>query len=223
MSVNTGCVILGHSRIATRVSFRSQLLRDHPNSPSAQREALLHLVHPDTFEGTVSVKQKEDIANAKAFEHFVTEDTTDVDYKILQIRRGLEARIKRDFDFYDRVAGDRDIRIQWDPWLRNWDEFIKGAKEYVGSGRLHTEEIDYKLQMNEDLTVARNAVLAGRGDWHDLLKYALRFRTGHPVAWTLLSDFNKWCADNSEEALSALQVCLHDDFTATPEIENAFA
>ena len=209
--------------IATRVSFRSQLLRDHPDSPSAQREALLHLVHPDTFEGTVSVKQKDDIANAKAFEHFVTEETTDVDYKILQIRRGLEARIKRDFDFYDRGAGDRDIRIQWDPWLKNWDEFIKGAKEYVGSGRLQTEEIDYKLQMNEDLTVARNAVLAGRGDWHDRLKYALRSRTGHPVAWTLLSDFNKWRADNSEEALSALQVLWAQDDTSVAERIRAFS
>ena len=77
--------------------------------------------------------------------------------------------------------------------------------------------------MNEDLTVARNAVLAGRGDWHDLLKYALRSRTGHPVAWPLLSDFNKWCVDYSEEALSALQVLWAQDDTSVAERIRAFS
>ena len=87
-----------------------------------------------------------------------------------------------------------------------WDEFVKLTKQYTDSGVLQTEEVDYKLHMSQDLTEARNAVLAGRDDWHELLKYALRTRQGHPIAWTLLSDFNKWCPDHSQEALSALQV-----------------
>ena len=94
------------------VSFRGQLLRDHPNAPSAQREALLHLVHPDHFEGTVSVQQKESIAGATAFAHFLTEDTPDVDRKLAHIRLGLEAELGSDFDFYDRDVGGIDIRAK---------------------------------------------------------------------------------------------------------------
>ncbi len=77
-----------------------------------QREALVHLVFPDKFEGIVSVWYKELIADAKAFAHFVTEQTEeDVDRSILQIRRGLEAELGPDFDFY----ADEDIRAQWYP------------------------------------------------------------------------------------------------------------
>ena len=185
---------------ATGLDFRGQLLRRYPNSLSPQRHALFHLVFPDKFEQLMIGSDKEDIAKAEAFAEYVTEPTEDIDRRIAQIRQGLEAKLGRSFHFHDDH-----IRIHWDLRLRNWDEFIRRAREYVGSGRLQTEEIDYKLQMNKDLAVARNAVLAGTGDWHDLLKYALRSRSGHPIAWTLLSDFNKWCLDHSEEALSALQ------------------
>ena len=83
------------------VSFRSVLLRDRPNAAAVQRQALLHLVHPDTFEGTVSAEQKEEIAGARAFAHLVTEQAQDVDRRLIQIRRGLEDGLDRDFDFYD--------------------------------------------------------------------------------------------------------------------------
>ena len=89
--------------------FDSLLLRENQNTPRSQREALLHLVHPDTFEGTVSVDQKEEIVGAKAFAHFVTEEIPDVDRKLAKIRRGLEAGLDRDFDFYEL-----NIRSWWD-------------------------------------------------------------------------------------------------------------
>lgn len=46
------------------ISFQGQLLHDQPNRAGAQREALLHLVHPYTFEGIVSADHKNRIANA---------------------------------------------------------------------------------------------------------------------------------------------------------------
>lgn len=67
-----------------------------PNGKTnAQREALLHLVFPDTFEGMVSVSDKRKIASE--FAHLVKEPTEDVDCKLTQIRRGLEAALRIDF------------------------------------------------------------------------------------------------------------------------------
>ncbi len=186
--------------------FRSRILKDHPNTPGAQREALLHLVHPDYFEGTVSVQQKEEIAGAPAFAHFITENEDDVDQKLAQIRRRLEAELGRDFDFYDRDVGGVDIRARWDPASNPWDEFIRQAQRYVASGRLETDELDYKLEMADRLAAARAAVLADDSQWRELLRQALRARPGHPIAWQLVDDFHKWCSDFPQDARWALQM-----------------
>ena len=90
---------------------QSELLRGvNSTSYRIQREALLHLVHPDKFEGIVSVDHKNSVAGASAFAHLVTETTSDVDRKIKQIRNGLKAELGPDFHFYDQ-----DIRSRWDP------------------------------------------------------------------------------------------------------------
>ena len=142
---------------ATTISFRSKLLESGGVSSDRQLEAVLHLVFPDTFEGIALVKDKRLVAEAEVFAALVADQPEDVDQRVQQIRLGLEAGLGRDFDFYDT-----DIRIQWDPTLRNWVGFVKLAKEYVASGRLETEEIGYKREMGEDLAAARRAVLAWR-------------------------------------------------------------
>ena len=111
------------------LDFRSELLRDRPNSPGAQREALLHLVFPDTFEAILGGAKKS-IAEAHAFSHFVTESTVDADRKLVQIRSGLEAEIERDFDFYDP-----DIRKHWDSTFDPDNEHV--ACELPDMDRLH--------------------------------------------------------------------------------------
>ena len=188
------------------LSFRGQLLKDRPNTPAAQREALLHLVHPDHFEGTVSVQQKETIASASGFAHFLTEPTTDVDARLAQIRRGLEAELGDDFDFYARGEEGANIRARWDPEADPWDEFIRQAQQYLDSGRLAEDELNYKLEIAADLETARDGVIASESNWHDLLKHALRSRPGHPIDYRLLADFNTWCSDHSENALQALRL-----------------
>ncbi len=93
------------------LKFCGQLLRSHPNSPSTQREALLHLVFPDTFEGIVSQAHKRRIARAKPFARFVADNRrADDDRKIQLIRQGIEKEFSGDFDFYD--IG---VRAWWDP------------------------------------------------------------------------------------------------------------
>ena len=90
---------------AANLDLRSLLFRDRPNSPRPQREALLHLVFPDTFEPIVSVPHKRRIT--ETFAHFTADPTEDDDRKLEQIRRGLEAE-RGEFHFYDG-----DIRRIW--------------------------------------------------------------------------------------------------------------
>ena len=121
-------------------AFKDYVLQNHPNAPGAQREALLHLVFPDTFEAIVRSGDKSLIANAPSFARFLTENMDDIDHeiqqirrpwgsgapqrrreddidhKIQQIRRGLEAKGKSGNHLF--YAGP--VRYQWDPDFA-WD------------------------------------------------------------------------------------------------------
>lgn len=73
---------------ATGLEFRSELLKYKTSENSIQqREALLHLVHPDTFEAIVNVSVKEGVA--ASFEYAIQEETNDVDRKLQQIHANL--------------------------------------------------------------------------------------------------------------------------------------
>lgn len=75
-----------------------------PRGSYIQREALLHLVHPDTFESIVSRGHKEQIATA--FGRPPTKDDPDVDRRLAQVRTQLEAEYGRPIDFYeDEIEG----------------------------------------------------------------------------------------------------------------------
>ena len=182
----------------SQMPFRSRLLGDSPNRPGAQREALMHLVHPDGFEGTVSISQKDEIASAKVFAHYITEETPDVDRKLRQIRLGLESGLGRDFDFYDR-----DIRDWWDPSPSGlWDRYIEIASRFHDSGLMWSHELKYKLEIGEKLSTAREAIHNGAEDWADLVKKGI---TGNLVHRVTLAKFRDWLKDFPEDAMRALK------------------
>ena len=56
-------------KFTNNLGFQSALMRESHSWPSTQREAVLHLVFPDTFEAIVSVRHKEAIAKAFAGPH----------------------------------------------------------------------------------------------------------------------------------------------------------
>lgn len=117
------------------LQLNSTLLRERQNRPRIQRHALLHLVHPDTFESIVSEDHKVKIATA--FEGLLDAAPDDVDRRLQMIRPVLEDRHGGEtFHFYRP-----DIREFWDeayaPDL--WDTFIKSAREYVDHGQLDVE------------------------------------------------------------------------------------
>ena len=103
------------------VQLQSRLLINRQNTPKAQRQILLHLVHPDTFEGIVSADHRTLISNAEGFAHYTSEGATDIDRRIQQIRQGIEAETGADFSFYDGL-----IHRKWNPSkVSPWDEYSK--------------------------------------------------------------------------------------------------
>ena len=204
----------GFKYFTGHVDFRGALFRDRSNAYRPQREALLHLVHPDFFEGTVSIRQKEEFANSRAFEHFVTEETPDVDHKLFQIRRGLENDLGRDFDFYDPEIG---ARLDYGPL---WSEFVKRAQEYVDTGRMEEEEINYKVETGRKLAEARKAVFGGGGDWADLVKKGI---SGNLIFSVSQAKFRDWINDSPEVASKALKALWAPDYSPVSRRIDAFA
>ena len=193
---------------------RSQLLQDNQNTPRIQRQALLHLVHPDAFEGTVSVEQKESIAGAQAFQEFVTEETSDVDRKLQQIRRGLAGELGRDFDFYDP-----DIRIRWDPDSNLWDEFIRRANAMVNAGIIEIEgEKKYKSKIGEKLAAAREAILKNSPEWPQLLRAGLTGFKTHPLPWQASDRFRKWINASPDNAQALQDLWTEGSLSVTDRI-----
>ena len=197
----------------TAMRCTSVLLRDSQNTPRAQREALLHLVHPDAFEGTVTTWQKERFANAKAFAHFVSEQTHDADRKLVQIRLGLEAELGRDFDFYDADIGARldDKNL--------WDEFVRRAQAYVDTGKLQEEEIDYKVEIGRKLSEVRGALLDERNDWADGIKGGF---ADNLVYFVSQARFLDWINESQEDASKALRAIWAGDESSVSERIEAF-
>ena len=206
----------GFKDFVTGLRFRGQLLRDRPNAPSAQREAVLHLVHPDTFEGTVSVEQKTLIAGAKTFAHFLTEDTPDVDRKLAQIRRGLETGLGRDFDFYAPA-----IRSRWDMSASDaWDACVRIASDFLNTGKMQPWELDYKYDIARKLAAGRKAVLNDAEDWQTLVKRGV---TGNIIHSTQQDNLRRWIDNSPDDALTALKAIWADDDSSVSDRIQAFS
>ena len=88
------------------IPLRSRLLSNSGKRHRMQREAIPHLVFPDTFEPIISFDHKEKIANT--FADRVKDQTGDIDRRLEQIRRSLATEYGSDFHFYE----DR-IRSLW--------------------------------------------------------------------------------------------------------------
>ena len=88
--------------------------------------------------------------------------------------------------------------------LTPWDEFIDLARQYINSGRLEEEEINYKLRVAGLLDAARQAVLSGAGDWGELLKAAI-FQTYNLITYFQAYAFARWVDTRTSEALTALK------------------
>lgn len=180
------------------VQLRSRLLINNQNTPRIQRQALLHLIYPDIFEAIVNLDHKYNIA--RTFESSVSGTTEDVDRKLQQIRTDLETRYTTgDYFFYQP-----EIRAQWDDQYDHdrWKDYVELAREHLASGRLASEETDYKLEIGSRLADARESVLADAEGWGSRVKTGIAGNLIHPIEQ---SKFRHWIDDSPSDALLALQ------------------
>ncbi len=194
--------------------FGSQLLVNNQNTGGLERHLLLHIVFPDIFERILQ-NDKQRIAGAREFVRFVSSETPDVDRRIVDIRKGLEAELGRDFDFYDD-----DVSALWRNGLPSnpWDGFVSRAKAYLDTGRLDNDEIDYKLRIGERLAAAREEVLAGADGWQVLVKRGIGGNLIFSIEQAKLRD---WIDQSSDDALLALQAMwTRDDSSFTERISD---
>ena len=178
------------------LQLQSVSMRDYQNTPRPQRHALLHLVHPKTFEPIVNVDHKRKIATA--FEGRAEDPAEDLDRRLQQIR----AAMGRDVDFYSE-----DIRPQWDDSKAHdgWDELVASAREHQERGWLD-ELGETKTKVGEGLSEARTALLARADNWQQVVKGRLGKAGGliFPVNVAKLHDWIDSAPDDAHEALSWL-------------------
>ena len=120
-----------------------------------------------------------------------------------------------DFDFYDD-----DVIGLWrhsPPHLSGpWDRFVGQARAYVATGRLDTEEVDYKLATGVKLAEAREAVLSGADGWVDLVKRGI---SGNLVFSISQAKLRGWIDESPNDALAALrELWARDDLDSTERI-----
>jgi 5-methylcytosine-specific restriction enzyme B len=109
-----------------------------------QRNALLHLVHPDTFEDCVSRDHKQQIT--AAFAH-LTDPTDDVDRALLEIRTALEDETGKHIVFYEEP-----YRSQWGrERLQAWTVLEEVAPAVTGWVDYDSEERQYKQELARQL------------------------------------------------------------------------
>ena len=65
------------------------------------------------------------------------------------------------------------------PTEEKWDEYLKDVRQYLATGRLDPDEIDYKVKIGQKLADARSALMAGEDGWFDRFK-ASTVRQGSP-------------------------------------------
>ena len=186
------------------LEFNSVLLTGEPNSYRTQREALLHLVFPDAFEAIVSSNHKHWIAGT--FAKFVEEPAEDVDRRLAQIRPEIEARYGDDDYVYYRP----EVRALWDDKYSSdlWDKFVGRAREYYETGKLESDEIEYKLEISGKLVAARSAVMDSADGWAELVKRGIG---GNLVFSVEQKKFRDWIDESSDDALFALQMLWGGD------------
>jgi 5-methylcytosine-specific restriction enzyme B len=124
--------------------FRELVYEVPHEAAFTQRNALLHLVHPDTFEDCVSRDHKQQIA--AAYGHLTTTGD-DVDRALLEIRSTLEAEAGTPINFYAEP-----YRSQWArERLQAWDVLEEVAPAVASWEGYDDNERHYKLALAERL------------------------------------------------------------------------
>lgn len=166
-----------------------------------QREALLHLVHPDTFESISSRKHKERIA--KVFSDRIPNDApSDVDRRLFMLRPMLQREFGAGFNYYSPK-----IRPLWakntDDRRRRWESFIDWIGKIVRTPSVGREQREPSLRIAAVIEAAKDAL--DREDWVESLRSAFRAPQNDLTSESTHERFLQWCAANAEQARNTLK------------------
>ncbi len=195
--------------------FKEFLFSLPMRAAQAQREALLHLVHPGSFERIVSMRHKDLIG--EAFEELVPGGIEDIDRRLAAVKENLAESYGPSVHFFYQP----EIREQWDPNIppnadSEWDELAWWVAKFLEWDKFDQNERDYKLRTGESLAEVRQALAAGE-DWVPLLKGALD--KTNLVSWRNIPRFINWCGHNRESAEQALRTLWESDSSVYERID----
>ena len=105
----------------------------------------------------------------------------------------------------------------------SWEEFIERAKAYVDTGRLESEEIEYKVEIGKALSAARQAVMTGTSDWAELVRSKVVKNQNNLVHFTQLDNLRKWVEVSAGEALNALRAIWSESDSPVSDRIRAFS
>jgi AAA domain (dynein-related subfamily) len=174
--------------------------------PLMQREAILHLAFPDTFEYALAASDKTKIRAAFKGQSRVA-GAEDDDRALVVVRELAEDALERPLDLYAPW-----FESFWrSPTKERWPEAVEWARRFYESDEFEPEERDYKLVVGERMTAAREAVERGDEDWQQVLRVAFDPPNNfvHPI-------FEKarlldWCEERPEDAATFLRTLWSGD------------
>ncbi len=178
--------------------FRELLHSIHVSTSRPMREALLHLVHPDTFECITSWGAKQKIT--EGFADRVATAGANVDQKLWEIRQALEENTDREVHFYLQPWRD-----SWAAEASRWGQFVHWARRFRARADFEVEERDYKFEIAGKMRRARELFEHGDEGWREALKSA--FGGGNNLTnYRTHGSFLDWLKENpkSEAALRAI-------------------
>ena len=162
-----------------------------------QRDALLHLVYPDTFEPIVGTGDRELIRDA--FSELLDVEHDDVDQDLLTIRHHLNQRYGKSFDFYSPEIG----RL-WDSEMPVWRRLALWARSFVDYPEFDRFERDFKVEVASNVKQALEALESDSDDWLRLLRRSFG-KPNNLTSWQAHAKFLDWCAESHDEAGKALR------------------
>jgi 5-methylcytosine-specific restriction enzyme B len=165
----------------------------------AQREILLHLLFPDSFDPVISISWKRTITSR--FNYLSPEDETDIDRKLLAVRENLSGEFGEHFNFWGPL-----VKPAWDETASSWDRFVFWAAKFFRDPRFEETLRSPKLKIAERISELRRSVLDEEEDWLSKLDHAFD-KDNDLIYWRMRLNFTKWShsePDAAYEALSSL-------------------
>lgn len=196
-------------------AFRDFLWTIEAASGYSQRNALLHLTFPDSFESITSDNHKSQIL--ERWPDLVKDGSDVVDRQLADIRTALEAEHGTDFDYYEAA-----VEPLWRSQAAgDWEEFVSWAKRFYEWPGFDATERDYKIKAANKLAEARDLVVGDSEDWPAVLRRG--FSNQNLTPWQAHDKYLKWATQHRDEARQALLALWGDTDPSVAALQSFLA